>query len=117
MIYKDNDDYYLMASTNQWQPARSRGHLGRRQSGHLRTVVLAVNTWTHLAVTYDGATVRLYVNGVQVASQARHGARHLDRNPLQIGGDSYLRASTFRAHRRGAHLQPRAERRPRSRPT
>jgi isocitrate lyase len=27
-------------------------------------------TWVHLAATYDGATMRLYVNGVQQASLA-----------------------------------------------
>ena len=41
-----------------------------------------------LAATYDGATVRLYVNGVQVASRAQTGAIATSTNPLQIGGDS-----------------------------
>ena len=26
----------------------------------------AANAWTHLAATYDGANVRIYVNGVHV---------------------------------------------------
>ena len=33
-------------------------------------------------------TLRLYVNGVQVASQAQTGAIATSTNPLQIGGDS-----------------------------
>jgi len=50
--------------------------------------VLPINTWPHLAATYDGATMRLYVNGVQVSSRAQTGAIVTSTNPLQIGGDS-----------------------------
>ena len=38
------------------------------------TGALTLNTWTHLAATYDGATMRMYVNGVQVTSRAQTGA-------------------------------------------
>ena len=46
------------------------------------------NTWTHLAVTYDNATLRLYINGVQASSVAYTGNLITSANPLQIGGDS-----------------------------
>ncbi|HEU0274611.1 MAG TPA: LamG domain-containing protein [Candidatus Udaeobacter sp.] len=49
---------------------------------------LAANTWTHLAGTYDGTTLRFYVNGVQVSSRAQTGAISISTNALQIGGDS-----------------------------
>jgi len=51
--------------------------------------VLPVNTWTHLAATFDGATVRLFVNGVQVASQAQPTPLANTTGTLQIGADSY----------------------------
>lgn len=49
---------------------------------------LAVNTWTHLAATYDGAMLRLYVNGVQVASRAQTGSISVSSGSLRIGGDN-----------------------------
>ena len=49
---------------------------------------MPANTWSFLTETYDGSTVRLYVNGTQVASTAHTGAIATSTNPLQIGGDS-----------------------------
>ena len=41
-----------------------------------------------LALTYDGAILRLYVNGTQVSTQAQAGTLVTSTNSLQIGGDS-----------------------------
>ena len=86
VIYKGNDNYYLEGTS----PTSGAGRRGGTFSGSpiYGTTALTANTWTHLAATYDGTTMRLYVNGVQVASQAQTGAIATSTNPLQIGGDS-----------------------------
>ena len=49
---------------------------------------LALNTWTHLAASYDGTTLRLYVNGTQVASTGAGGAIASGNGALDIGGNT-----------------------------
>src|SRR5437773_2141072 len=89
VIDKNVDGYYLMASSDQG----NRPAVGGAWPPGNRILVgpsgLAVNTWTHLAATFDGATMRLYVNGVQVASQAQTAPLAITTGTLQIGADSY----------------------------
>jgi Concanavalin A-like lectin/glucanases superfamily/Viral BACON domain len=68
-----------------------------RPSGHVFTSgdtalggpsVLPVNTWSHLAAVWDGATMRLYVNGTQVSSGALAGTAPVSAGALRIGGNS-----------------------------
>ena len=88
VIYKGDDNYYLMAMSSNSSHPVAGAILGGVYAEAIGPNALTLNTWAHLAATYDGATVRLYVNGVQVASRAQTGAIVTSANPLQIGGDS-----------------------------
>ncbi len=50
--------------------------------------VLPLNTWTHLATTYDGANIRVYRNGTLVATLANTGPYDQSNSPLRLGGNS-----------------------------
>ncbi len=52
------------------------------------TSQLPLNTWSHLAATSDGTTLKLFVNGVQVGSSPVSGAMHASTNVVRIGGNS-----------------------------
>ena len=52
------------------------------------TAAPPLNAWTHLAATYDGAQLRLYENGIQVASRAATGALSTSTGALRIGGNA-----------------------------
>ena len=52
------------------------------------TAAMALNTWTHVAVTFDGTILRLYVSGVQVKTQALTGSLLSSTGALRIGGNA-----------------------------
>ena len=49
--------------------------------------VLPLNTWTHIAMTYNGTTIRVYRNGVQAATLTHAGVFDTSASPLRIGGN------------------------------
>jgi len=97
VIFKGDDNYYLEASSPRkgWRagfPRKGRPAAGSIFDGTYGETFgptpLPIGTWTYLAATYDGATLRLYVDGVEVSSTARSASLPTSGNPLQIGGDS-----------------------------
>ena len=89
IVDKNVDGYYLMASTDNGNRPGVGGTWTDGNKNVFGPSVLPVNTWTHLASTFDGSTVRLFVNGVQVASQAQTAALQTTTATLQIGADAY----------------------------
>jgi hypothetical protein len=79
--------YALYAANGTGTPPALHLLIGSTDVGLQGTSVLPLNTWTFLAGTYDGATMRLYVNGTLVASKARTGSVATTADPLRIGGD------------------------------
>ena len=88
VIYKGNDNYYLEATSSNASKPDAGLIAGGSYGDAYGTAALPANTWTYLAETYDGSTLRLYVNGTQVGSVAHTGSIATSTNPLQIGGDS-----------------------------
>ena len=66
------DIYNLYARNGQGRPEANVlvGGSNRVAQG---TAALAANVWSHVAGTYDGTTLRLFINGVQTASVAVSG--------------------------------------------
>ena len=87
VIYRGNDNYYLEATSQPGIRPDVGGTFGGTAADIRGSAALAVNAWSYLTGTYDGSTLRLYVNGTQVATQTRTGAITTSTNPLTIGGD------------------------------
>ena len=86
VIYKGNDNYFLEGtSDNGGSPGAGISTVPNPTYG---TSALPVNTWSHIALTYDKVTLRLYVNGTQVGSVAASANIATSANPLEIGSDS-----------------------------
>ncbi|HYR91037.1 MAG TPA: fibronectin type III domain-containing protein [Terriglobia bacterium] len=88
IIQRQTDTYFLHAGSDSG-PLRPAG--GGTINSAVNYVVgpvgNPVNSWTHLALTYNGSTIALYVNGNVAASQAAAGPIQTNTNPVRIGGN------------------------------
>jgi hypothetical protein len=89
IIQKEVDAYFFTASGGGGNLPTSGGTFnGTCCTFVIAPSVLPVNSWTHVAATYDGAQLRFYVNGALVASTLVSGSYQVNTNPLWIGGNA-----------------------------
>jgi hypothetical protein len=94
----EQSHYWMLSQTKQGNAQRLRFRL--RTGSSTTTLIassgdLAANTWYHAVATYDGSTMKLYLNGTLVGSTAKTGTLatstwvsvNIGRNP---DGNNYL---------------------------
>ena len=79
--------YGLYGFDNSAKPPAVYGRVSS-DVGAAGTAALPLNTWSHLAGSYDGTTLRMYVNGTLVGSKALSGSLVTSTGALRIGGNS-----------------------------
>jgi hypothetical protein len=90
-LHEWTDGYYGLAVDTAGRPvALLNIGDGSQNSYYLRGAAIAPGQWHHLALTYDNATLRLYVDGVAAAEQPINRIRTTNPSPLILGkrGDS-----------------------------
>ena len=78
-----------MGTTDHGSAAGGGGIIGGSYGQVFTGSGLPVSTWSHLAITYDGSTVRLYLNGAMVDSVAHTGLITSSTNALTLGSDPF----------------------------
>ena len=79
---------YAGSPTNRPNGYFNTGTTPSTERGVAGPSALPLNVWSHLATTYDGAALRLFVNGIQVASAPFSGAIVTTTGALRFGGNN-----------------------------
>lgn len=83
-----NQEWNLSFAWRWYEPVLSFNLGGGFFNSYMGKRRLAADTWYHLAGTYDGQMVRLYVDGELDAQYARSGPIYAGTAPIRIGADS-----------------------------
>ena len=78
---------YALYASNGANRAASFLNIGGADTSVLSAAAVPAGAWTHVATTYDGAMLRMYVNGSQVATRAQTGVIDTSTGPLRFGGN------------------------------
>ncbi|OGZ26854.1 MAG: hypothetical protein A2365_03795 [Candidatus Nealsonbacteria bacterium RIFOXYB1_FULL_40_15] len=104
ILSKRNPDQYILRFENN--TGKVQGYI---YSGGLRscttTNLAELNKWNHIAMTYDGSYLRIYVNGVQGCSRSYVGNISSGTSPLRIG--SRYATTNYNERFEGAMDEPR----------
>jgi PKD repeat protein len=79
--------YSLYAADGTGAGPGSHILISGRDYGAQGSSVVPLNQWSFLAATYDGSTLRMYINGNLVGRRAIRGSITSTSNPLTLGGD------------------------------
>lgn len=93
IIVKGGNNYYI--SNISSGRVIAGGLAGSTWAEAYGTSTLPVNTWTHVAATYDGANIRLYQNAVEVRVRAFVGSFTVTTKALEIGWNSTYAGQFF----------------------
>ena len=83
VVYRGDDNYFLATNTTDVYGALTVSSLGMVSADF----VLPLNTWTHVAMSYDGSNIKAYVNGVLAGIAPQTGNIAPSTSPLTLGGD------------------------------
>ncbi len=84
VFHRRNDGYAIIRTHKAWR------YVMQNDAGSTFSIVggpIHVNKWTHLALVYDGRTLRVYENGEEVGKSLASGTIEINDGPLYIGSD------------------------------